>query len=46
MRVSTYNTYIHTCLSLRDNSLSRSLDTVTINRINKINNEESLCQEV
>ena len=41
MRVSTYNTYIHTYLSLRDNSFSRNFD---LTKINKINNEESLCQ--
>ena len=26
MRVSTYNTYIHTCLFLRDNSFSRNFN--------------------
>ena len=38
MRVSTYNTYIHTYLFLRDNSFSKK------NNIIKINKKESLCQ--
>ena len=41
MRVSTYNTYIHTyihtCLSLRDNSFSRNFDAVKF--YNRFNNE-------
>ena len=40
MRVSTYNTYIHTYLSLRDNSFSRRFN------LNKVIKKESLCQVV
>ena len=36
MRVSTYNTYIHTCLFLRVDSFCRNLDTIKFyNLVNK-----------
>ena len=38
MRVSAYNTYM---FFLRDNSFSRNFNLI---KINKLNNEESLCQ--